>query len=384
MAKATDGPAKRRAQRIFEHIRAMDDLDSEPDLLLIRNATEPALDLSFFYLTAVPGGLFEGSSVTAFPDGTVDLFTSPLEEESARNGRGYHVHVYGGSKGQGELVQEVIRDRLDGDPETIGLNAREITWASVKAIAKLFPKAQLVDVSPAIKAARMIKDEAEINALRRAADAVSKVGAEIPGYLEKGMTEKELAARIDYEVMRAGGDGKSFTTIVAFGPRTSEPHYHPQEHRLGKDEYVLCDFGAFVDRYASDITRTYFHGTPTKKHRRIYDIVLEAQEIGIRALVPGGKAGAVHEKVEKVIDATEFKGRFIHSTGHTIGLSVHDGGTLHPAVDMKLEPGQVWTCEPGIYLPGFGGVRIEDDILITTKGPDVLTTAPKEFIVVEA
>jgi Xaa-Pro dipeptidase len=375
---------ERRAKAIFRHIEDLDDIDTTPDVLLIRNATEPNLDLSYFYLTGVPSGMFEGCTVAAFGDGEVNLYTSPLEEESARHGKGYNVHVFGGTKNQGELVVETLREKLGGDPQVIGVNAREITWANVRGLERLFPKADLVDVSPAIKAARMIKDEDEIKALRRAADAVSKVGDQIPEYLEPGITEAELAARIDYEVMKAGGDGKSFPTIVAFGPRSSEPHYHPGDHRLGKDEYVLCDFGALVDRYASDMTRTYFHGTPTKKHRQIYDIVLQAQEVGIEALVAGRPAGEVHEKVEAVIDATEYKGRFIHSTGHTIGLAVHDGGTLHPAIEMTLEPGQVWTCEPGIYIPGFGGVRIEDDILITKGGPEVLTSATKEFIAVEA
>lgn len=377
-----DLPA-RRTKAVYRHIETLDAIDTTPEVLLIRNATEPNLDLSFFYLTGVPAGLFEGSTVAAFPDGEVHLYTSPLEEESARHGSGYQIHVFGNGKSQGEMVLEDLREKLGHDPETIGVNAREITWANVLALERMFPKARLVDVAPAIKAARMVKDEAEIKALRKAADAVSKVGDRIPEFLETGITEAELAARIDYEVMKAGGDGKSFTSIVAFGERSSEPHYHPGDHRLGKNEYVLCDFGAISDRYASDMTRTYFHGKPTKKHRQIYDIVLKAQEVGIEALVPGGPAGVVHEKVEAVIDATEYKGRFIHSTGHTIGLAVHDGGTLHPAIEMTLEPGQVWTCEPGIYIPGFGGVRIEDDILITKNGPEVLTSASKEFIIVE-
>lgn len=374
----------RRAKAIFGYIAEDDDLTTTPDVLLFKNATEPQLDLSFFYVTGVPGGLFEGSTSLAFPDGRVDLFTSPLEEESARHGSGYNVHVYGGAKGQGELVQEVVREALGAEPATIGVNARECTWANIKAIRNMFPKAELVDVSASVKAARMIKDDAEIKALQKACDAVSKVGDMIPDLLELGMTEAELAARMDYEVMKAGGSGRSFSTIVAFGPRTSEPHYHPGAHRLEKDQYVLCDFGAFADRYASDMTRTYFFGKPTPKHQKVYDIVLEAQLLGIDKLVAGGRSGQVHVDVAAVIDATEFKGRFIHSTGHTIGLSVHDGGTLHPAVDVELLPGQVWTCEPGIYLPGFGGVRIEDDILITKKGPQVLTTASKEFRAIEA
>ncbi|MBW3583919.1 MAG: Xaa-Pro peptidase family protein [Euryarchaeota archaeon] len=376
------GLVQERVKAIYDHIKAhSDDL---PDVLLFRNATEPHLDLSFFYVTGVPGGLFEGSTTLAFPDGKVVLFTSPLEEESARHGKGYDVKVYGGQVRQDDLVLETIQETLGDYPNRIGLNAREITWTNQRNISKLFPDAKLMDVSPAVKAARMVKDAAEVKALRKAADAVSKVGAMVPDLLETGITEAELAARMDYEVMRAGGDGRSFTTIVAFGPRSSEPHYHPKDVPLEKEQYVLCDFGAFADRYASDMTRTWYFGKkPSAKHEKVYRTVLDAQLIGIDLLRAGGSGGDVHKKVAAHIDATEFKGRFIHSTGHTIGLSVHDGGTLHPAVDTVLAPGQVWTCEPGIYLPGFGGVRIEDDILITDDGPDVITTAPKEWTVVE-
>ena len=374
----------RRAKAIFAHLAADRKLEAMPDVLLFRNATEPQLDLSFFYVTAVPGGIFEGSSVLCFPDGGVHLFTSPLEEESARKGKGYKVHVYGGKKSQGDLLKMTVKAEVGGDPATIGVNARECTWANVVAIQKLFPTSKIVDVSAAVKEARMVKDAAEVRALQRAADAVSKAALLVPDVLEKGMTEAELAARVDYEVMRNGGDGRSFTTIVAFGPRTSEPHYHPKDIALTPEQYVLIDYGAFSERYASDMTRTWYFGKkPSTKHRRIYDTVLAAQAIGFKALRPGARSGKVHEKVEAYIDRTPFKGRFIHSTGHTIGLSVHDGGTLHPAADVRIEPGHVWTCEPGIYIPGFGGVRIEDDVLITRTGSRIMTTAPREFHVVE-
>lgn len=378
--------AAHRAKAIYDHLRKT--TEDVPDVLLFKNGTEPQLDLSFFYVTGVPGGLFEGSTTAAFPDGKVILFTSPLEEESAQHGIetcGYDVAVFGGGKRQDELVVEKVIDHIGGHPETIGLNGREITWTNQKVVERMFPDARQVDVSQAIKDARMVKDEAEIKALQRACDAVSKVGDMIPDLLETGMTEAELAARMDYEVMKAGGDGRSFTTIVAFGANSSEPHYHPRAVPLEKDSFVLVDFGAFADRYASDMSRTYYFGKdPSDKHRKVYDIVLDAQLKGIDLLRAGGRAGDVHTKTAEVIDATEFKGRFIHSTGHTIGLSVHDGGTLHPVVDMELAPGQVWTCEPGIYLPGWGGVRIEDDILITPEGPKVMTTANKEWTVVEA
>jgi len=144
----------------------------------------------------------------------------------------------------------------------------------------------------------------------------------------------------------------------------------------------LFDFGALYKRYVSDITRTYVVGDIEEKQRRMYETVLEAQEAALDMIEAGIKGEDVHNAAAEVIDSTEFEGKFMHGLGHSIGLSVHDGSGLSPSVDITLEPGMVFTVEPGIYLPGYGGVRIEDDIVVKEEGYEMLTSADKELKVV--
>ena len=150
---------------------------------------------------------------------------------------------------------------------------------------------------------------------------------------------------------------------------------------LKKGDFVLCDFGACYNRYNSDITRTFIFGKASVKQKEMYETVFEAHNIGLEEVRPGIKANKVHEAVNNYIDDTQFKGRFIHSTGHSLGLSVHDGGAkFSPTCDIELKENMVFTVEPGIYIPGYGGVRIEDDILVKKDGIEILTKTPCKII----
>ncbi|MFO7992509.1 MAG: M24 family metallopeptidase, partial [Thermoplasmata archaeon] len=150
-----------------------------------------------------------------------------------------------------------------------------------------------------------------------------------------------------------------------------------------KGDFVLMDFGALYDRYRSDITRTYVLGEASEKQKKIYDVVAEAQQRALDLIEPGVKGEDVHNAAAEYIDGTEFKGKFTHGLGHSIGLATHDGSGLSPSVDITLEPGMVYTVEPGVYLPGFGGVRIEDDIVVTEDGCEILTSANRDFKVIQ-
>ena len=170
---------------------------------------------------------------------------------------------------------------------------------------------------------------------------------------------------------------------MAFGKNSAEPHYIAGNSKLARGDFVLMDFGAQYKRYRSDITRTYFCGEPSEKQRRMYEVVAEAQRRGLNAIRAGVKASEPHIAAAEYIDSTEFKGLFTHGLGHGLGLATHDGGGLNPrAENVVLEEGMVLTVEPGVYVPGLGGVRIEDDIVVRKDGPEILTGASRDIIVV--
>jgi Xaa-Pro dipeptidase len=207
--------------------------------------------------------------------------------------------------------------------------------------------------------------------------------AVIPDMISEGMSEYELAAEINYSLQNLGAEKPAFDTISSFGKNTAEPHYNHGDIKLSEGNFILCDFGACLKKYNSDITRTFLFGRATNQQKEIYDTVLQAQQIAFDAIKPGVIAGDIHHAVSSFIDSTKFKGRFIHSTGHSLGLAVHDGPGFTPDNTMELQENMILTVEPGIYLPGFGGVRIEDDVLVKKDGIELLTKSPHLFIEIE-
>lgn len=355
--------------------RLYDEIDDPVDAVVLANAVKPHLDATFFWVTdLVHGGVYERSAAICWPDGGVEVVTTPLEEESARHGDVDRVHVCDGP----DEREEVLADRLDG-LDRLGINGPEIVHASVGLLRDAAPEAALADVGEAVRDARLVKDEAELGRLQEAADIASEVARALPELLQEGVPEHQVAAEINYRMQRRGATGPSFDPIVAFGPGSAEPHYGTRSRPLEGDEFALCDFGCVVDRYVSDLTRTFAVGEATDERRRIYETVLEAQEAALETIEPGIEGGAVHEAAEDVIEGSEFAGSFPHGTGHSIGLNVHDGGALHPRMELTLEEGMVFTVEPGIYIPGEGGVRIEDDVVVTADGCELLTDAPKSW-----
>jgi Xaa-Pro dipeptidase len=203
----------------------------------------------------------------------------------------------------------------------------------------------------------------------------------VPEFLHEGIYEYEIAAEIDYLLQKNGADKSAFETISSFGKNTAEPHYSHGDTKLKLGNFALFDFGANFRKYNSDITRTFVFGKPNDKQKEMYETVFTAQKIGFNLIKPGVKAKMVHEAVNSYIDSSKFKGCFIHSTGHSLGLAVHDGKAgLSADCDVELKENMVFTVEPGIYIPGFGGVRIEDDVLIKRNGIDILTESPRAFI----
>jgi len=349
------------------------ELDKDIGAVLLTNGSEPNLDLTFFYATGITNGLFEECLAIVKKSG-VEVISSQLEELSSRQAKVKTTVFENSDERRRFLIKRIAGVRK------IGINFREITHANYVFIKKCAKGAKLVDVSEAIGRARMMKDEEEVARIKKACDITSKAAIAIPQLVRPGMKETEAAAELNYMMMKLGASGPAFETNASFGPTTAEPHYVPASRRLAKGDFALFDFGAKYEKYVADLTRTFVCGKPSKRHREMYEIVLEAQLAAIDAIRDGAHGKDVDNAARRIIDTSPYKGRFIHGTGHGIGASVHDPGFISSRRDMILRKGMVLTVEPGIYVKNFGGVRIEDDVLVTGSGCRILTSAPKELI----
>lgn len=351
---------------IFDYAR-------EVDTILIINGGENEVDKTFFYLSEVTSGIFEGSALVIKPD-SVKIITSALEEESARNS-GLEVLVFGT---RAEFMK-ILRDELK-NVDTIGLNYSALTLRLYLDLLKMIPDKRFVDVSGSIQESRRFKQPAELNKLRESARIASEAFDAIIPRIREGITETELSSELVYQMMKLGANGPSFDTIIAFGANSSMPHYSPGNKKLKKNEFVLMDFGAIHQRYCSDITRTVVFGRASEEQREIYETVKMAQQQSMNIIKENVNGKDVDKVAREVIDSTKFKGRFIHSLGHGIGLDVHDHPALSPSYDFPLKANMVITNEPGIYIPKVGGVRIEDDVIVRKDGHETITTAPRDLM----
>ncbi len=359
-----------RVKRIFRN------LNDGVDLIVFLNSVDPHIDMSFFYATGVTDGLFEGCAAWLTPDGKAAITTSALEEEAAKKS-GLPLDVFRTRDESSKLIKK----RLAGHRK-IGINASELTYAAFQRLRTLAPRAaRFVDVSGAVMKARLVKDAQEVDLIQRACDIASRAFEETLSFIQTGVTEAEVASELVYRMQKNGATAPSFRTIVGSGPNGAEPHYTAGPRKIERGDMIVIDFGAQYHMYCSDITRTVVVGSPSAEQRRMHDTVARAQAAALAKMKPGARGTAVDAAARSVIDRTKYKGRFIHGLGHSVGLAVHDpSGGLSPSSDLILRPNMVLTNEPGVYVSGFGGVRIEDDVLITKNGPRVLSTAPREFL----
>ena len=360
---------RKRVKNIFNN------LEKELDAIVIKNSVEPYIDDNFFYVTGLEKGAFEGSIAILYPGGDIELIVSELEAEAARKAN-VNLNVYKSKEDFDELLKKLLSPR-----ENIGINFDRISHRDFCKLKDRYPQSEFVDVSKAFAKTRLVKDEFEIKLIKESCKIADKVMKRVPGILYEGMYEYEIAAEIDYLMQKNGADRPAFETISSFGKNTAEPHYSHGGTGLKIGDFALFDFGACFRKYNSDMTRTFVFGKADKTQRAMYNTVLEAQRIGFDTIKPGIRANEVHDVVSSYIDNTKFKGRFTHSTGHSLGLAVHDGGARFSIdCDVELKENMVFTVEPGVYIPGFGGVRIEDDILIKKDGLELLTRTFRDFI----
>jgi len=325
--------------------------------------------------------------VSGFTGSSAFVLVSPTEAVFITDGR----YILQSANEVKEMPIEIttnergLTDILKERAEAFGLNrlaveGDSVTINSLADWQKKLEGIELFGEKDIIGRLRMVKSPAEIATLRRACGLTDACFDHIRRLLQIGTREIDIAIEIEFFFKRQGAD-KGFDPIVVSGDRSALPHGKPSEKALAKGDFVTMDFGAKVDGYTADITRTVVISEASDRHREIYAAVEKAQQAGIKNVVAGASAKTPDEEVRKVFSDAGMVDHFTHGLGHGIGLVVHDAGRLSVKSEDIIETGQVWTVEPGVYYEGFGGCRIEDDVLVLESGNEILTKAPRELLV---
>lgn len=265
--------------------------------------------------------------------------------------------------------------------KSLAFEQNRISFEDYQQLKELATGVSLKPVVGIVETLRMVKSADELATIRASVQLNSAALEHALENFTPAMSEVDLAAEIDYRMRLLGADGTSFDTIVASGARTALPHAHPTDHPISTNELLLIDMGASVSGYASDMTRTFAIGKIDPKNRRIYRAVLESQLAAIDAIKPGITCAAVDRAARSVLRGYGLDKLFIHSTGHGLGLEIHERPRIGRKDMTRLEAGMAITIEPGVYQEGVGGVRIEDTVVVTAHGADVLTPSGKELVV---
>lgn len=302
----------------------------------------------------------------------VMLLTDGRFDEAADREAPWARKVIRKARGPESIIKELRKARL----KKVGFDPDHVSVQLYGALRKLAKPIELVASAGVITPLRATKDRHELDAIRVAIRIAEQAFKRFMKTIRLGQTEREMKARLEYEMARLGATEPAFGTIVAIGENGSLPHYEPADRKLGAGEAILVDWGARADWYVSDLTRVLLPGTVPPRLREIFEIVRKSHDAAIAAVRPGIKAGELDQVSRAVIRKAGYGDAFKHSLGHGIGLEVHEAPGLRMKAEAVLTPGMVITIEPGIYLPGFGGVRLEDDVLVTENGHEVLTSLP--------
>ncbi|CAM4318097.1 Xaa-Pro peptidase family protein [Paenibacillus alkaliterrae] len=263
----------------------------------------------------------------------------------------------------------------------LGFEKNNVTFAAYTGYQEQFPGIELVPTENIVEKLRGIKDEKELGYIRNAVKITELAFEHILGILKPGISERDVSAELEYFMRKNGATSSAYSTIVASGERSALPHGLASDKLLAANEFVTLDFGASYEGYCSDLTRTVFIGKPTDNHKEIYRIVLEANRATLAGLKPGMSGKEGDSLARDIIAGYGYGVFFGHGLGHAFGLEIHEPMRLSQQSEDILQPGMVMTVEPGIYIPGFGGVRIEDDFVVTETGIEVLMKSNKELIV---
>ncbi|MGH9567988.1 MAG: M24 family metallopeptidase [Candidatus Angelobacter sp.] len=276
---------------------------------------------------------------------------------------------------------EAAEGLLYAKVDHVGFETDQLPHGQYRQLVRLLRgKVRLKATSGMIEKLREIKDSAEIEQIRAAVLMGSNLLDSALSAIRPGVTEAEVAGELELHARRAGAEKMSFDTIIAAGPRSALPHGRASAQVIPGNGFIILDYGVILAGYCSDMTRTVHVGRVSVAHRRMYEAVLESQLAGIDAVRPGSETGEVDRACREILKRAGYDAYFTHSTGHGVGLEIHEQPRLAKGQKQRLEPGMVITIEPGIYIPADGGVRIEDMVLVTESGHQVLTTASKELI----
>ena len=272
--------------------------------------------------------------------------------------------------------------------ERLGFEQNRLDYASFRFLEEKLPGCRLAPIDGAVEKLRLVKSAAEIEAIRRSIELNSRAFEQACRRLRPSWTEQRLAAEIEFAMRRLGAEGAAFPTIVAGGPRGALPHAAPQAAKLEPKSLIVVDQGAILDGYNSDMTRMISLGLPDGRQMQLFNAVREAQQAAIDAVRPGVERRTIDRRARQVLRKSKVDGKrldelFAHSTGHGLGLEIHESPRLAPKQRKRLQAGMVVTIEPGVYLPGAAGVRIEDVVAVTPGGCEVLTPTPRELRVIE-
>jgi len=347
--------------------RAFQALEQAPDALLLTDTGN---------LGYVSG--FTGSTAQALitPDEALFITDSRYTLRAMAECHGFQiVETPSGSGGYGEALQNVLKERPG--VRRLGFESGHVTVSQWEAFRKLVPDVEWFGTMDVVGTLRLVKDADEIGKIRRAIAVAEAAFESVKPLLQPSTREQDFAIELEFAMRRGGAEGVAFDTIVASGALGAHPHHHAGPRPLATGDFVTIDWGATVDGYNSDITRTYAIGRTSEKQREVYAVVLEAQQRAIAAIKPGKTGKEIDAVARDFITERGYGDAFGHGLGHSLGRSVHDGpGFSARAETLILQPGMVLTVEPGIYLENWGGVRVEEDILVTEDGCEILTHLP--------
>ena len=363
-------------------------MENTPAFALRREKLLPALKAAranAFLTTALPNvryltGFTGSNAALLLTDERALLFTDPRYRTQASRESDCEIRI-----AKGPLSQEISVAVQRLGLKSIAFERNRIGFEEHQSLTEALTGVRLKPLTGAVEALRMIKSADEIAAIRNSVQLNSRALDQALSHFKPSMTEVDLAAEIEYRMRRLGADGTAFDTIVASGERTALPHAHPAARRIqgGQpgNQLLLIDMGANVAGYASDMTRTFGLGKLDAKIRRMYSAVLESQLAAVAAVKPGASCAQVDRAARGVLRGYGFEKLFVHSTGHGLGLEIHERPRVGRKEATKLEPGMAITIEPGVYQEGIGGIRIEDTVVVTTHGCEILTPTSKELAI---
>jgi len=328
---------------------------------------------SIAYLTGFFANPHERLLALAVGFDSAVLVVPDLEREIAE-GHAHGVEIVSWQDGQDPF--RLLRQAL-GDPALLAVEKEHLTIARWERL----DAGEIEDCSEALRAMRAVKEAGELELLQRAAELTDQVTGAILADLRMGQTEREVATELN-ALINATGSGLAFGSLVQAGSNSALPHLPPGERALAAGDLVLLDFGARHRGYNSDTTRMAVVGEPDEQQRRVHQAVLDAHDRAIEAISAGVTCGEVDAAARRSLEQAGLGERFIHRTGHGLGLDAHEGPNLEPGSSLRLEVGNVVTVEPGVYIPGWGGVRIEDDVVVEERGARLLTQADRSLRVI--